>query len=111
MAFKMKNTAYYKKKFAGSEMSSPYNRISNDDKKHRFKESEKRKIEDKERREKTNKELYPVTLDDFTSIDDTTTDDTTTDDTTSSGKREVPKPSERLKPVQQKHRHIPPPTI
>ena len=32
MAFKMKNTAYYKKKFAESEMSSPYNKISNDDK-------------------------------------------------------------------------------
>lgn len=31
MAFKMKNTAYYKKKFAESEMASPYNKNSNDD--------------------------------------------------------------------------------
>jgi len=28
MAFKMKNTAYYKKKFTESEMASPYNKSS-----------------------------------------------------------------------------------
>jgi|5B_taG_2_1085324.scaffolds.fasta_scaffold03399_10 hypothetical protein len=31
MAFKMKNTAYYKKRFAESETASPYNKNSDDD--------------------------------------------------------------------------------
>ena len=62
MAFKMKagkEGPMYKNFGIGKD--SPYNKISNDDKKHGFKESKKREIEDKERREKTSKELYPVT--------------------------------------------------